>query len=48
MTFQIRAADGHVYTVHTEVGDGPARVCLDVVEPLAEPQRSLEEPGDEE
>ena len=30
MTYEIRAADGHVYLAHTEVGDGPARVCLDI------------------
>lgn len=38
--------NGIAYRCHTEVGDGPARVCLEV-QPQAEPARSLDESGDD-
>lgn len=47
MTFQIRTADGRIFTVHTEVGNGTARVCLDE-QPQAEPPRSIEPEADHE
>ncbi len=46
MTFQIRTADGRILTVHTEVGNGVARVCLDETA-QAEPPRSIEPEGDD-
>ena len=45
MTFQIRSPDGRIYEVRTEVGDGLARVCVEVAEP---DEQSIEQQGETE
>ncbi|HEY0915681.1 MAG TPA: hypothetical protein VGE22_12490 [Solimonas sp.] len=48
MTFELQH-DGHLYLVHTEVGDGPARVLLDETPRMqCAPSESLETSGDDE
>lgn len=47
MTFELQH-DGHLYLVHTEVGNGPARVLLEERQQLLPPSESLEPTGDDE